>query len=157
MQNVICPERISPIARAVLNSYPLPNQPGLVGTGAENFLGVISVPSNKDIYGIKIDHNFTASRRLSGRYTYDKTFRGDSNFYANESKSTLPNCSPPRQRRLNYPDALTPTFCWKAAGSTAMRRSAHAQPRLRSDFARLCARAQLTGSTADLPSFNIGD
>lgn len=114
-QNVICPDRINPVARAVLNSYPLPNQPGIAGTGANNFLGVISVPSNKDIYGIKIDHNFTPTRRLSGRYTYDKTFRGDTNIFGNVAE---PNESELVFRRdsvaLNYTDALTPTLLVEA-------------------------------------------
>ncbi len=93
VQNVICANRISPVAKAVLDFYPKANLPGVAGTGANNFFGLASVPQNKRIYGIKLDHNFTPARRLSGRYTWDRTFRGDSNFYGN---STTPRISAAR-------------------------------------------------------------
>jgi outer membrane receptor protein involved in Fe transport len=111
VQNVICPNRIHPVAKALLDFYPQPNQPGVAGTGANNFFGLVGVPQNKRIYGIKLDHNFTASRRLSGRYTYDDTFRGDPNFFANDAE---PNESALPFRRdsvaLNYTDALSSTI-----------------------------------------------
>lgn len=114
VQNVICPDRINSFARAVLASYPLPSQPGTI-TGAQNFIGVTTQPQSKSIYGIKLDHNFTPERRLSGRYTYDKTFRGDTNFFnnlaeTNESELTFRRDSV----ALNYTDALTPTFLLEA-------------------------------------------
>lgn len=114
VQNVICPERISPVAQAVLNFYPRSNVPGTI-TGANNFFGEVNVPQSKNIYGFKIDHNFTPERRLSGRYTYDKSFRGDPNFYGNEAET---NTSALTFRRdsiaLNFTDVLTPTLLLEA-------------------------------------------
>jgi outer membrane receptor protein involved in Fe transport len=114
VQNVICANRISPVAQAVLGFYPQSNQAGNIA-GANNFFGLVGVPQSKRIYGIKLDHNFTGTRRLSGRYTYDDTFRGDPNFFGNEAE---PNESALPFRRdsiaLNYSDALSSSLVVEA-------------------------------------------
>lgn len=103
--------RLSPIGQAMLAFYPAPNTTGAQFTEANNFLGLGSAPQDKDIYGIRLDHYFSPTRRLAGRYTYDNTFRGVANFYGNEAE--LQN-SPITFRRdstmLNYTDSLRPNL-----------------------------------------------
>ena len=114
VQNVICPNRIHPVAAAVLKFYPAGNAIGTI-TGGNNFFGLASVPSTKRIYGGKVDHNFTSSRRLSGRYTYDYTFRGDSNFYANDAEINTSKLPFDRTSiAINYTDAISPSLVFEA-------------------------------------------
>lgn len=109
--NVLPANRLSPQGRAMVGYYPMPNNPGAQFTEANNFLGQGSAPQDKDIYGIRMDHYFTPTRRLAGRYTYDNTFRGQANFYGNEAE--LLN-SPITFRRdssmLNFSDAIRPNL-----------------------------------------------
>lgn len=113
--NIIPADRLHPVAKAVMTYYPAPNTPGLPVTGAENFFGQASAPIDKNMLGIKIDHNFTPERRLSGRFTYDRTFSGLPNFYAsvaetNSSDLTLQR----RSAALNYTDAIRPNVLLEA-------------------------------------------
>jgi hypothetical protein len=114
VQNVICANRIHPVAAAVLKFYPLPNQAGTIA-GANNFFGQASQPQDKTIYGIKIDHNLTPNRRISGRYTYDKTFRGDPNIYGTIGETNTSALDFIRNSiAINYTDALSPTLALEA-------------------------------------------
>lgn len=105
--NVLPASRISAAARSMLGYYPAPNTTGAAFTQANNFLGLGSAPQDKDIYGIRVDHYFTPSRRLAGRYTYDNTFRGAANFYDNDAE--LQNSPLPFKRdsvMASYTDSL---------------------------------------------------
>lgn len=106
VQNVICASRINPVAKAILDFYPAANAAGTI-TGGNNFFGLASVPQRKRIYGGKVDHNFTQSRRLSGRYTYDYTFRGDANFYGNDGEINTSPC----HFNAQVLRSITPTRC----------------------------------------------
>ncbi|MBK7927637.1 MAG: TonB-dependent receptor [Bryobacterales bacterium] len=105
--NVLPASRVSAAARAMMGYYPAPNTTGAQFTEANNFLGLGSAPQDKDIYGIRIDHYFTPSRRIAGRYTYDYTLRGAANFYGSEAE--LQNSPLPFDRdsvMVNYTDSL---------------------------------------------------
>jgi hypothetical protein len=66
--NIIPPDRISSLARAVLNRMPLPNfattQPGL------NHLNVGREPTNVDQFTVRGDHRLSNKHQLFGRFTY---------------------------------------------------------------------------------------
>jgi outer membrane receptor protein involved in Fe transport len=81
--NVIPASRLSPVSRAVLPYYPAANTAGVAFTNANNFFGEGSAPLNKDIYGLRLDHYLTPTRRIAGRYTWDRSFRGTPNYYNN--------------------------------------------------------------------------
>lgn len=81
--NRIPANRLSSTAQGVNAFFPAANTTGVVNTNANNFFGVGSSPINKDIYGLRLDHYLTATRRIAGRYTWDKTFQGVPNFYDN--------------------------------------------------------------------------
>lgn len=65
--------QLNPVAMKVGSYYPMPNIAGDRFTGQNNFFGQGSQQINKDIFGGKIDHYFTPTRRLAGRYTWDRT------------------------------------------------------------------------------------
>lgn len=157
--NVICANRINPVARALLAFYPLPNQPGTIA-GANNFFGLIGVPQSKRIYGIKLDHNFTATRRLSGRYTYDDTFRGDPNFFNNEAE---PNESALPFRRdsiaLNYTDALSASIVLEAKAGLNRYAPARITRSIGFDMTQLGFNSAVNSlvQLQQFPRFNISD
>lgn len=158
--NVIPPERLSPVTRAVLNRYPLPNQPGVGRTGANNFFGTAEAPQDKSIYGIKIDHNFTPERRLSGRFTRDYSFRGSANFYGNEAEinsSDLPFYR--RSVAVNYTDALSSTWLLEAKAGLNRYAPERAARSLGFDVSTIGLPASLNAQTQIqiFPLFNIAD
>jgi hypothetical protein len=67
--NTIPASRFDPIARAVMEHYPLPNVPG-----ANNFVRAGTEPDSQDQADVRIDRYFGEKHRLFGRYTY---FRDD--------------------------------------------------------------------------------
>ncbi|MCL5743164.1 MAG: carboxypeptidase regulatory-like domain-containing protein, partial [Acidobacteria bacterium] len=113
--NVIPSNRINPVSRAVLDYYPLPNLPGSPVTEANNFFGQGAAPLDKNAWGIKIDHNFTANRRLSGRFTYDMTSTRAANFYGNIAEPGNAGSDFPRRSfALNYTEAIRPDLLLEA-------------------------------------------
>ncbi|PYQ84393.1 MAG: hypothetical protein DMG02_31315 [Acidobacteria bacterium] len=66
--NLIPQNRIDPVAAAILNFFPKPNQAPINLGGANNFSGtrVSIIPS--DLVFAKIDHGFTERDRLTARY-----------------------------------------------------------------------------------------
>ena len=63
--NIMPASQLDPVAQKVLESIPLPNQPG-------GLLYYVQASSQTDNQWIgRIDHQFTASHRFSGRYFYD--------------------------------------------------------------------------------------
>lgn len=79
--NVVPADRLNAIAQAVTGSYPMPNTPGTTNTGQNNFLGEGSQETEKDLFGVRIDHYFTPARRLFGRYTTDRSFIANPEYF----------------------------------------------------------------------------
>ncbi len=78
--NVIDPNRISPIATAILAKIPLPNVataacplnsngPGCL-IAANNFQGTTKFIKDTTSFDVKIDHNISQNNRLSGRFSF---------------------------------------------------------------------------------------
>lgn len=113
--NVIPSNRINSIARAVLAYYPAPNTAGQANTQANNFFGRASSPLNKNTLGIKIDHHFTASRRLSLRYTDDVTQPNAANYFDNIAEpNSVGSRFPRKSATSNYTDMLRPDLLFEA-------------------------------------------
>jgi hypothetical protein len=72
--NVICPNRISPQAQAVLNYYPTGN------ASATNFQAVPSQAFDWDQFVIKLDHQINSDNRLFFRWAYINEREIDPNF-----------------------------------------------------------------------------
>ncbi|HEX7315286.1 MAG TPA: TonB-dependent receptor [Pyrinomonadaceae bacterium] len=70
--NVIPTARLNPAAVALLNLYPLPNIPSTTAGRAPNRFAV-TTPNiqNTRQETVRIDHNFSSTQRLTGRYTRD--------------------------------------------------------------------------------------
>ncbi len=72
--NVICPNRISPQAQAVLNYYPAGN------ASATNFQAVPSQAFDWDQFVVKLDHQINSDNRLFFRWAYINEREIDPNF-----------------------------------------------------------------------------
>ena len=68
--NVIPAARISPIAKAILALYPLPNTGPTDRRSASNFIENRSTSINSDQYEARVDQNFSEKHHLYGRFSY---------------------------------------------------------------------------------------
>ena len=102
---------MSATSKAVNSYFPLPNTTGVTNTNANNFFGVGSSPLDKKVYGLRLDHYLTPTRRIAGRYTWDKTVQGVPNFYDNIAETQTSDL--PLQRHsafVSFSDALRPNL-----------------------------------------------
>ncbi len=65
--NIVPEDRIDPVARAVLNYYPLPNRQG-TATNASNYVGNSTNTLHRNIIVGRVDHQFRANDLVTGRY-----------------------------------------------------------------------------------------
>jgi hypothetical protein len=65
--NVIPANRFDPVARAALNYYPLPNQPG-TAAAANNFVGNSDQSLDRNIVVARLDHQFNTHDQVTARY-----------------------------------------------------------------------------------------
>jgi hypothetical protein len=82
--NIIPANRIDPVAKNILNFYPLPNRaPDNAFTNLNNYFGAVSNQRNLNQYTSRVDHRFTEKNNFSARYTYYRQFtdQGLSNLY----------------------------------------------------------------------------
>ncbi len=71
--NKIPSSEINPVSTAILAYVPPPNQPGVPGTGANNFISTTSAPIDKNDYSIRIDQALPKTQQLFGRYSISTT------------------------------------------------------------------------------------
>lgn len=64
--NIIPPNLLNPIARALLNFYPSPNEPGI----ANNYQYETAQASNANNLGLRVQREITKVDRLSGNFQY---------------------------------------------------------------------------------------
>jgi hypothetical protein len=68
--NVICPERISPVAREVFKYLPLPDSPNLIFNNTFNRNNGSRTPGAwQGVYSIKGDHNFNSRFHVNGMFS----------------------------------------------------------------------------------------
>lgn len=158
--NIIPAARIHPAAARVLAFYPRANDPGVAVTQANNFFGQASAPLDKDIYGLRLDHYFTPVRRIYGRYTYDKTFRGSPNYYGNEAEINTSDLFFYRNSAvMSYTDSLRPNVLFEARAGLNRYAPERIVRSFGFDVAKLGLPARLNGQVPvpTFPRFNIGD
>ena len=70
--NTIPSSRLDPVALKILNYFPLPNRSPDNATGVNNFRGNGVNTLTHDFWSLKVDHNFGARDRITGRYMYNQ-------------------------------------------------------------------------------------
>ncbi len=71
--NIIPANRIDPVARNINKFFPAPNAPGNAVTGVNNYARTDGNRVPKDSFTLRLDHYFSPTHRLFGRYSYDDT------------------------------------------------------------------------------------
>ncbi len=109
--NSIPKSSINPVAAAIMNYYPLPNQPGLPFSQAQNLFLTGHEPLNNDTVTGKVDYDLSPSRRLSGRYTQDNLSFDLPNYFGNAAAAdgrTVP--IPHHSAFISFTNVFTPTL-----------------------------------------------
>lgn len=70
--NVICPDRLSPIALKVLSYVPLPNHAAADPSGTNNFYGTANALSSVDYEVVRVDWDPSNKDMVYGRFSHDK-------------------------------------------------------------------------------------
>lgn len=74
-------QNINPVAAALLNYIPLPNGPGVPGTGADNYTDSYSYPTPENNFSLRLDHSISDTQKLYGRYSLNDTTINFPNIY----------------------------------------------------------------------------
>lgn len=140
--------------------FPQRNTAGVVNPNANNFFGVGSSPIDKDIYGLRLDHYLTPTRRLAGPYTWDKTLQGIPNFYANVAE--IQTSDLPLQRHsafLSYSDALSSNVLLDVRGGLNFYLPNRVTRSFGFDVTQINMAARLNGlmQIPNFPRFNMSD
>ena len=104
---------IDPVGQALVNFYPQPNANTSSGNWAASGLG----GNNSDEYSARIDHNFSDSTRLYGRYSYKKEFKDVSPAYFGSDNPAGPGQRNPNNRYnigIGVSHVFSPTFTMSA-------------------------------------------
>jgi hypothetical protein len=104
--NVICPDRLDPIALKVLQFYPLPNRPGLVN----NFFQAATRRNDAWRLFFRVDHNLGSKHRLffsHGRETSDRFTPGINPAFPSEGVNGEKGLIGSRPRSAVLSDAAT--------------------------------------------------
>ncbi len=102
--NIIPGSRISPIARRILDYYPLPNQAGTLD-GGNNYVNPTSV-ADEMYYTVttRVDHSLSSRHRIYGRYSWDFWEESKNNLFDNAATGIILNR---KNRVLGIDDAFT--------------------------------------------------
>lgn len=127
--NVIPPDRFDPVARNLLRYFPLPNQPGDPGTGANNYYasGVNTFDTNN--FDIKVDHNLSSTQRLFGRFSYRRYLNAPPALFPADlaiAEGRINNNDYGRNAVLDYTRTLTPSTLLNVRLSFARNRFLYA-------------------------------
>ena len=83
--NIIPQSRIDPLGRQIAGWYPAPNQPGsLSAAPANNFVNNASNALTQDFITTKVDHNFSGTDRMYGRFQYSRNPQVVAGVFPNE-------------------------------------------------------------------------
>ena len=152
--NVIPIERMDPVARAAMNYFPLPNQPG-TATNANNFVGSSRNDLNRNIVVGRLDHQFRASDLVTVRYYINDASTNNRGTYGIPAADPLADITDVRVQSLL--GAYTHTFSGKLTNeirySYLRRKFIDRRPGYGENLA---AGIGLTGVTdAAFPAFNV--
>ncbi len=89
--NKIPQSDINPVAQALLNYLPLPNQAGTPVTGTNNYYTNYSSPIVENSFSIRFDHSITEKQRIFGRYSLNDTTQTRPNLYGSSANFLISN------------------------------------------------------------------
>lgn len=115
--NVVPASRIDPVALNVVKYYPLPNGPGNLYTGANNYFVAGAATQNTNQYDVKVDENINERNRFFVRVSHHTWMTSPANYFPGEIavaqggvflNDTFPNDA------LDYTFSASPTLLIEA-------------------------------------------
>ncbi len=98
---------LDPIALEILRYIPLPNQPGTT----LNYIFDGRAQFKRDVYAFRLDHTFSERHSVFGRYTFEKRFTSEPNFFGGSQAANVRKVKDSFTNfTLNDTYALTPTL-----------------------------------------------
>ncbi len=128
--NRIPVNRFDPVSRNLLRFFPAANAPGNPFTNVNNFASNPSAPIIKNTISARLDHHFTQSQRIYGRFTLNNTPHNRPPVYGDTAdlrvSSPILGNDQLNQRSvvLNYNNVLRPTLVIEMS-SSFLRYSIH--------------------------------
>ncbi len=124
--NAIPASRLDPVAMKILGYFPLPNRPPDNATGANNFRGNGVNTLTHDFWSIKVDHNFGAKDRITGRYMFNRDNTNVISVFPDPGPDTTTfNVANQRSALADWTHTITPSTVNEFRVNVA-RRIAHA-------------------------------
>lgn len=81
--DIIPSGRLDPVGRKLVSYYPAPNTAGDPLTGTQNYVSNASRRIDQAVYGSRVDHNVSASWRMFGRFSVNRTTLAQPDNYRN--------------------------------------------------------------------------
>ena len=107
--------RISPVSAAVLSYVPLPNKTPAPGNSfRNNFVGSQDSESSADLWALRLDHNFTESSKIFGRYTRLNNFGTETRWFSPLQTVPTRRVSGAFAANINYDWTVSPTLVFNA-------------------------------------------
>jgi hypothetical protein len=152
--NAIPQHRIDPVARAVLNYYPLPNRQG-TATNASNYVGSSTNTLHRNIVVGRLDHQFRPGDLVTARYYINDSSTYASGTYGVPESDPRSNITDVRVQSLlgAYTHIFSTNLINEIRFTYLRRKFIDTRPGYRADFA---ATIGLEGvSDAAFPAFTI--
>jgi hypothetical protein len=112
---VIPQSQISPVSLALLKNVPMPNTAPTPGTSStNNYVAPRSEFGNRDVYGLRIDHNFNEKQRFFGRFTHRDSESGNTNWRGAASTAAQNRNKGSLNVTVNYSWMMSPSLIFEA-------------------------------------------
>lgn len=111
--NVIPSPRIDPVARNVVKYYPLPNGPGAVNSGINNFAAAGAAPTDQNQVDVKMDENLNDRNRFFVRFSHRKLDIRPPDYFPEDIRIAEGNMFQPQisnNAAFDYTYNVRPTF-----------------------------------------------
>jgi Carboxypeptidase regulatory-like domain/TonB-dependent Receptor Plug Domain len=152
--NKIPAERLDPVAKAILNYYPLPNRQG-TATNASNYVGNTYATLFRNIFVSRVDHQLSPNDFLTARYYLNDSDTYNSGTYGIPVADPLADITDVRVQSLlgSYTHIFRPGLVNEFHYTYLRRKFVDSRPGYKENLA---AQVGLTGvSDAAFPAFTI--
>lgn len=126
--NVIPGNRIEPNALKILSLVPLPNVRGVNGSDSQNYLPGASGKVDQNQLNGRIDHQFTDTKKLSGRAGYSSINDEYPNMLGSIADNSRGRYPEARNVMLDFNDVLSPTLLVDIRGGFSRQNSTRRSP-----------------------------
>jgi Carboxypeptidase regulatory-like domain len=106
---------ISPLAKALLSTVPLPNKAPLPNNSfRNNYQGTVTGFEDRDTWAVRLDHSFTDNSRIFGRFNRHNLERAESRWFSPLQNTPITRIKDAFGVSLNYDWSVSPTLLFNA-------------------------------------------